>query len=223
MRQFRSMVFLFALAIGTLSLVTAEPCLAEYRLGIQGGMNSSSFSGDTPPDIKYTTRSGLMIGAVGDFRLSEDAWLSLQPMYQQRGSGSEVQVDSKKDPVPGSSFEVDYFTLPILVRIFANNNKVYALGGFNVGFLTKAELVDLEGSRVDVDPYMINVDLAMDFGFGVMFPVKRSLINVEIRYEQGLLNLVDNKKDSEEVGAPNRLRQSGFQFIAGVQWPLGGK
>lgn len=210
-------------ALIAVAMMVASPGLAEFRLGIQGGMNSGKFSGDTPSNVKYTISSGLIIGAVGDFRLSEDAWLSFQPMLQQRGTNSEMSADSSTDPVPGSTIEADYFCLPVLVRIVADNNKIYVLGGLNTGFLMNAELVDTEGNREDVKSSFTSVDLAMDFGFGMMFPVRKSLVNVEIRYEQGLLNLADNNVDPDENGIPVRLRQSGFQFLAGIQWPLGGK
>jgi hypothetical protein len=223
MTRFRSMAFLVALCLGALTLVSATPSQAEFRLGIQGGLNSSKFSGDTPSNTKYTSRSGLMYGVVGDFRLSDDAWLSIQPMVQQRGTNSEVSENSATEPVPGRSVETDYFALPVLVRIYADNKKVYVLGGFNVGFLTKAELVDPDGTRQDVESYLTSTDLAMDFGFGGMFPVRGALLNVELRYEQGLLNQSNNNEDPEETGIPTRLRQSGFQFLAGIQWPLGGK
>jgi hypothetical protein len=144
-------------------------------------------------------------------------------MVQQRGTTSEFSENSASEPVPGPTVEADYFALPVLVRIYADNKKVYVLGGFNVGFLTKAELVDPDGTRQDVESYLTSTDLAMDFGFGGMFPVRGALLNVELRYEQGLLNLSNNNEDPEETVIPTRLRQSGFQFLAGIQWPLGGK
>ena len=63
----------------------------------------------------------------------------------------------------------------------------------------------------------------MDFGVGVMLPYRGTLINIEFRYEQGLLNLASNNEDGEDSALPTRLRQSGLEFLVGVQWSLGGE
>ena len=204
--------------------MAGEPAEAgEWRLGLAGGLNSSKLSGDVPSKTSYTSHKGLILGAVIDRRLTEDAWLSFQPRYQQNGTKSEVSVEGSSDTTPGPEILLDYIALPVLLRIYANNQKTYVLGGFNVGILTRGDYVDTDGTTYDYKSFFRDVELSMDFGIGVMLPYKGTLINLELRYEQGMLNLAANNEDGEDSTLPTRLRQSGFEFLVGVQWSLGGE
>lgn len=208
--------------IAILLLIAVPAGAAEWHLGIQGGMSTSSFSGDKPSKTKYTGYKGLLLGAVADVQVASDAWLSLQPSFQQRGTNSEVSVSGQVEPVPGFSVELDYLALPVLLRVFSDNGRTYAVGGVNIGYLLRAEVQQPDGMEQDIEADLRRWDLSADFGFGVMFPVRKSRLNVEIRYEQGILNLVRNDKDAE-VPIPTRVRHSGFQLLAGFQFPLGGE
>lgn len=211
------------LSILILVLSAAPSGAAEWRLGVQGGASTSSFSGDKPAKTKYTGYTGVLLGAVADVRVAADAWLSLQPSFQQRGTTSEVSISGRTDPVPGATVELDYLALPVLLRVYTDNARTYAVGGINVGYLVRAEFLPAEGVDQDVEAGLRRWDLSADFGFGVMFPVGKSRLNVELRYEQGILNLVDGETSDEELPFPSRVRHSGFQFLAGFQWPWGGE
>lgn len=202
---------------------SAQPAGAdEWRLGVAGGLNSTMLSGDIPSKVSYASHKGLILGAVIDRRLTGDAWLSFQPRFQQNGTKSEVSVEGTGDTTPGPEILLDYVALPVLLRIYADNQKTYVLGGFNVGILTRGEFADPDGTTTDVQDFFRDIDLSMDFGFGVMLPYRGTLINLELRYEQGLLNLASNNEDGEVPTLPARLRQSGLEFLVGVQWSLGG-
>lgn len=218
-------IFVVGIVFVVLSLAgTGQPAAAdEWHLGAIGGLNSSKLSGDVPSKTSYTSRKGLILGAVIDRRLTEDAWLSLQPRYQQNGTKSEVAVDGTSDTTPGPEILLDYISLPVLLRIYANNQKTYVLGGFNVGYLIRGDFVDVDGTTTDYKDLFRNVELSMDFGFGVMLPYRGAMINIELRYEQGLLNLASNNEDGQNGALPTRLRQSGLEFLVGVQWSLGGE
>jgi len=207
---------------GVLLLVAGYANAAEWRLGVQGGANFSSLHGDTPPKVGFTTHTGGILGAVAEFRIAKDALLSLQPMLLQRGSGTEISVSGQNEKVEGPEIELNYVAVPVLVKIHANNGRTFVTGGVNLGFLLDAEL-KADGIDEDVQTDLQNFDLAADIGVGVQFPLGSSLLYLELRYEQSVLNLSDTGRTIEEDDIlPARFRSSGFQFLAGFLWSLGG-
>jgi hypothetical protein len=185
-------------------------------------LNSTSLSGDAPAKTKYTSRSGVMAGAVVDLRVADDAWVSLQPTFQERGTNSQVQVASDSEPEPGLEVDLTYVAVPLALRVTSDDGRIYALGGVSLAWLLAADLRTPDGQELDAQPDLRPVDLAADFGLGAMLPVRGAFLNLEIRYEQSVLNLARNDRDVLDSGIPTRLRQSGFQFLAGIHWPLGG-
>jgi len=195
---------------------------AQWTLGFQGGLSNSKLSGDTPSNISYGTHSGFAAGAVVDYALSPDVRLSMQPMYVQRGTTTELSVPDQEEPLEADILELDYFTVPVLLKIVADNGKTYLTGGFSMGFLLDAQLT-LDDVSEDASDIVNSFDLAADLGFGIMMPVGRPSITLEIRYEQSLLNLANADRDGSEDDLPARFRCSGWQVMAGMQWPLGGR
>ena len=75
----------------------------------------------------------------------------------------------------------------------------------------------------DLSSDLNSFDLAADFGFGLMVPLGRPTLTFEIRYEQSILNLAGADRQEGDDVLPVRFRSTGFQFMAGLLWPLGGK
>jgi len=195
---------------------------AEWRLGLQGGINSSGLSGDSPSGVSVGKRTGPVAGLIGEIRLGEDVWLSVQPMYLQRGTTTKITVSGQTEKLKGPSLTLDYLAVPILARIVSGNGRTYVMGGVNASFLMDAQLQD--GSTTeDLSSDLNSFDLAADFGFGLMVPLGRPTLTFEIRYEQSILNLAGEDRQEGDDVLPVRFRSAGFQFMAGFLWPLGGK
>ncbi len=203
-------------------VVAGHAAGGEWRLGLQGGANSSGLSGDTPSGISLGKQSGVAAGLIGEFLLTEDVWLSIQPMYLQRGTTSEIAVSGQEDGIEGPSISLDYVAVPILVRIVSGNQWTYVVGGLNPAFLLDAQQLD-GGATEDVMSDLNGFDLSADIGFGLMVPLGRPTLSFEIRYEQSILNLADSGGAEENELLPLRFRSSGFLFMAGLLMPLGGK
>ena len=210
------------LLTAVLILAATSVTAAEWHLGFQAGSNSSGLSGDSPSGVSLGKQSGLATGLIAEIRISEDVWLSAQPMYLQRGATSTIAVSDQVEKLEGPSISLDYFAVPILARIAADNGRTYMVGGVNPAFLLEAEIMDGDVTT-DASSAVSSFDLAADIGFGVLFPVKSAVLNVELRYEQSILNLAANDREDADDGFPARFRSSGFQFLAGLTWPLGGE
>jgi len=203
------------------TLLTGSALAADWRLGVQGGVNMSGLNGDRPSNVSFGKRTGAIVGAVGELRIAEDVWLSVQPMFMQRGTTSQIAVPGEPEKQDGPTAEFDYLGVPLLVKIVANNGRTYVTGGINLGFLLDAKLVAQDATE-DMKDQLNAFDVAADIGFGLMVPIGRPILAFELRYEQSVLNLADAGREEGDDFLPVRFRSSGFQLLAGIQWPLGG-
>jgi len=207
-----------------LLLVLAPPPVAQaqFTVGAYGLLNKAGLNGDAPDDFSYTGNTGFGFGLIGEFHLTDDIWLSVQPGIQPRGAGLEVELDGEEDPVKLGSVDLSYFSVPVLAKFVTAGGKVYVVSGFNLGFLTKAEVSPEEdGSEPeDIKDSIRSFDVALDFGVGGQLPVGKIRIMLEARYEQGLINIVDENISEEALRA--RVRSSGLELLAGILLPLGG-
>ncbi len=73
----------------------------------------------------------------------------------------------------------------------------------------------------DVSSIIQDIDISMDFAFGVKIPIGGPLVTIEARYAQSLLNVADIDLGDEDFSIPVRFRSSGFQLLAGLIFPLG--
>ncbi len=215
MRRLLFLVLILALVAGT---ATA----AEWRLGLQGGANNSGLSGDVPSGVSFGRRSAPAAGALVEWRLTGDVWLSLQPMFVGRGTTSQITITGEDKTVAGPTVELDYLAVPVLARIVSGNGHTYVVGGLNPAYLLDARLVDGTTTE-DASASLNSFAIAADIGFGVLVPAGRSLLSFEVRYEQSILNLSASGQEEGENSLPVRFRSSGFQFLAGFLWPLGGE
>jgi hypothetical protein len=96
------------------------------------------------------------------------------------------------------------------------------ISGLNFSFLTSANIKSVEddAEEIDVKDSFHSFDIAVDFGVGGQLPLGGIKIMLEARYEQGLLNIIDDTIDEDAL--KSRLRSSGLQLLAGVLLPLGG-
>ena len=205
-----------------LTLMLAPPAQAQVTIGAFGDLNFAGVSGDAPDDFSYAGNSGFGFGLIGEFHLANDVWLSVQPMILPRGAVLQLEVDDEEDPVDFANLNLSYFAVPILAKFVTAGGKVYVISGFNLSFLTSANLQGVEDGdeEIDVKDSFSSFDVAVDFGVGGQLPVGPVKIMLEARYEQGLANILEDVVDEEAL--QSRLHSKGLQLLAGVLLPLGG-
>lgn len=204
-----------------LALAPAAPAQAQMTVGAFGVLNSAGLSGDAPGDYSYGGKTGFGFGLIGEFHLSDDVWLSVQPALLPRGASFLLDVDDEEDPVKIADLGLSYFAVPVLAKFVTVGGKVYVISGLNFSILSSADITFEEGGEeVDVKDALNTFDVAVDFGVGGQLPVGSVKIMLEARYEQGLLNI--SKEVVEQDALRARVRSSGLQLLAGVLLPLGG-
>jgi len=193
---------------------------SQTYVGVSGGIMSSSLSGDAPKDASYSGKTGFSGGLIADFSLTEDVVLSIQPRYLQKGSTVSYDVGEYelKDSLNAS---LDYFSLPIILKINSLNKRIFFSTGLDFGYLMNSSVENLiDGSTKEVNNLVKTFDLSVSFGFGVNIPVGTPIISLELRYMQSLLNLSDISSSESGTTFPYRFRTSGFQFLTSIQIPI---
>lgn len=209
------------LAVGALCVAMAPfPLAGQGVVGIVGGLNFAGISGDEPEDVSYGRETGLVVGALAEIALAEDVSLLVQPSYAQRGTRLLVEVTGLDEPVDSGSVDLDYISVPVLVRVMADNRRLFVTSGFDVAFLSSATLKD-GSDESDIADRLKGTDLAVNFGFGGIVRRGSPAVSLELRYSQSLSNL-SASEESPDLRLPVRFRSSGFQVLAGVLLPLGG-
>jgi hypothetical protein len=200
----------------------SRPAMAQPALGFWGGLNRASLKGDAPEDASYGTRLGLSAGVVGEFNLTKDVRLSVQPAYSQRGAKLAFEVPDEDVPRDSLQVKLDYYSLPVMIKVVSGNGKTYVTSGLDFGILQKAELSNLNKDEPaqDIQRFFQDFDVAVNFGFGVMFPVGSPQLTLELRYSQSLTNLSKPEENPEASALPERFRSAGLQLMAGLLWPL---
>ena len=206
------------LAIALAAAMGPGTAAGQINVGAVLGLSRSNLSGDQPDKVSYSTRTGLVAGAVIEIPVATSVRLVFQPGYEQRGA--KLGYDTgEAEPVDSGSVALDYVSMPVLVKILANNGWLYFTSGLDFGYLASATLT--EGtSESDISDLVKSFDIAVIFGAGGLIPIGRPSLMLEARYNQSLNNL--NDALTLPTSLPARFRTSGLQFLAGILLPLGG-
>lgn len=148
-------------------------------------------------------------------------WLSVQPTWLQRGGKIAFAVAGEEEAVDSLKVAVNYLSLPLLAKIVSGNGKTYVTGGIDLGFVLDATLSGTSDAE-DISDTFKPIDLSAVFAFGVMLPIGRPRLTLELRYSQSIINVASLEQDPELYSLPPRFRWSGLQLFAGFLYPLGG-
>lgn len=199
-----------------LTLAVAAPAASQTTLGVRGGVNIASLSGDAS---ELDSRTALNVGATAHFPLSENLGLLVGGFYSQKG-GSESE-----DGVT-ATFELDYIEFPVLLRYdfpSAGSASFHVAAGPAVGVeIGCAVSASGQGQSASFDCDQFgevgletsSFDFGLVGGAGVDFQASEGLIvTLDAMYNLGLANIDDSGGD-----ASNRT----IMLQAGVAFPVGG-
>ena len=197
-------------------LFSSVLAFGQSYLGVFGGLNMSKLSGDVPADAKYQTLVGMNVGANLDIKIAHNMLLSFQPSYSQEGTKLSYTLRGSSLPIDSISIRLNYFSLPVLLKITTNNERFYALAGIETGLLlSSSKTIDEQEQELDAE--VADLNLAMHFGVGLRIPIGFPRLFVELRYSQGLLNLTDDPVVQNSIP---RVKTSGMKIILGIEIPL---
>jgi hypothetical protein len=205
------------LLLGLTLLSSSGLVFAQLSVGVQGGLNSGNFTGDTPEDASYRGTSSFTGGAILEYSFAPDVAISVQPSLLMNGTTVAFDVPGTEDETRDSvSISLDYVSVPVIARVVTDGGRWYVTGGPIFGFLSSAAgTFEGTGQDVDLTDSFESYDLSLVFGVGHFFPIGRVKSFAEIRFVQGMLNISDVQLN------PNRVRNSGRQVLLGVLYTFG--
>lgn len=210
------MIRIIKAALLLIFILTAYESKAQSYIGVFGGLNSSKLAGDVPSSAKYKGLMGANVGANLDIKLAKIIWISLQPSYSQEGTKVSYTVRGQIDPIDSVRIRLNYFSLPLLVKVSSTNGRFYALGGIETAFMLSND-VSSHGNSQETDIDISDINITVHFGAGIRIPIGLPRLFVELRYTQGLIDLTD--EPIEESYIP-RVKTIGFKVLAGIEIPL---
>ncbi|MCD4732240.1 MAG: PorT family protein [Bacteroidales bacterium] len=197
-------------------LVTSFLVSGQSYVGIFGGLNSSKLNGDAPNKGKFKGLIGANMGAYIDLNLGKGIFLSIQPSYSQEGTKISYTVPKLDEPVDSITIRLNYFSLPLLLKVTSTNKRFYALGGLETGLLLNS-FMSSHDIKEDIKADVAEFNIAMHFGAGFRIPVGYPKLFVELRYTQGLVNLTDEPYKENIIP---RVKTAGFKVLVGIEIPL---
>jgi len=213
-----------AIAILAAALCVQGSALAgSANLGLQLSASSNKFTGDLPQEGSWEGASGFGADLLLEWNFADDITLSFQPGLTPRNG----RQDFKENDVVVASvdYNFDYLNLPLLIRVTTkpDGTRGFVTAGLEVGFLLSATYDDGTGSYDMEDELKPTVFGAM-FGAGALVPVGGNLLIFELRYDQGLEDIVDNGNEDSDAGlTSSSIKYRGLQLKAGFILTLGGE
>jgi hypothetical protein len=188
----------------------------QSYIGVFGGLNSSKLAGDAPDNAKYKSLMGVNTGVNLDLKLGKSIWLSFQPSYSQEGTKVSYSFKGNTDPIDSLHIRLNYFSLPLFLKVTSNKERFYALGGLETGILLDSYTM-IEDDKEELNESVSTVNIAMHFGAGFRIPIGLPRLYIELRYTQGLVNLTDEPIEKNYIP---RVKTNGFKILAGIEFPL---
>ena len=222
-----------ALGSAVLIALLAGPAVAQTRVGLIGGANSSGYH--APQDgADHSNETGFVVGAVVDLFFTDVLGLRLEPMYIRKGGSAGSAAVQEEVTLEASLLE-----LPVFLTLgFGETTRPYLLAGPTFGYVLTSKLSGSD-TGIPFEGDLLPVTERLDVGVGVGGGLSRDLGRVsgflEARYVWGLTNLA--KTGEVVLTSPgtsfstsltldkevDEYKYRGLQILIGFTAPLGGR
>lgn len=176
-------ILLSAVAIFALSVTTTQ-AQEMMRFGAKAGVNIADFGGDAESE---GSRTGLHIGVLAEFRLSETFSIQPELLYSMQGAKT-------KDLTGEGEFDtkLDYINIPIMAKYYITEGLSIEAGP-QVGFLMSANWED-----EDAKDYYKTIDFALNGGIAYDLPMG---VFFQARYSAGLTSIAEDVEIDTGLGS----------------------
>lgn len=206
------------LSVTVFILILASTSPAQVQISVWGGVNNSSFGGNPPKDAGYGEIKGLAAGVDFDFQPSEDFVISLEPIFEQRGSTIDIHLEEGlQDTTLKFSVKQSYFGLGLMFKVNAGN--FFVGSGVSAQLLSSANL-EYESQEKDVKEIFKTYDALAFFNVGYKIPIGGPSLFIELRYIQGLINIRSEESESDTEIYLSNFKSTGIRLSAGILIPL---
>lgn len=140
----------------------------EVNIGVGLGFLSQTFSGADHVDSKSTIGSAYQVSMTLLYPLKPRFELETGLCYQRKSGGTETTLSGLGTPITEKfSLRFHYLTVPLHVRYWFVEKKLYAYGGLGIGFCINASQ-EFDGNSTTLDDHK-TLGLTFDLGIGYSF------------------------------------------------------
>jgi Outer membrane protein beta-barrel domain len=182
------------------------------------GLNFATFAATNVPNVTWSTRTGITLGAQIERVLSPTIFLRVGGFYSQRGS----QFDGGGGGTGSIKLSGIEFPVVLGYRFTSHSSPItpYVVVGGQVAFKTGCSAESNGGSEDCNSALGSNVsgtDLGVTFGAGFGYRLHQATVMVDVRYLLGLTNGISSATTS------STLKNRGITVAAGYMVPFGAK
>ena len=173
--------------------------LNKLELGIEGGPDyceiaSGSYQANPPGSF-------FSVGLTGQYNFTEKFSLKSGLMFAEKGTSNTSPITDSNGINQGTIrflSPLDYLVIPVLAKgTFGGKVKFFVNGGPYFGFLLSATTTttlhynsgQMETSSSNQLNEFNSFDMGVSGGIGIEVPINRVSIGLELRYNQGILNI----------------------------------
>ncbi|MBP6509927.1 MAG: PorT family protein [Candidatus Kapabacteria bacterium] len=195
---------------------------AQVHLGLTGYVQNLSLNGDSPEDKTITAELGYGVGVSAGYFFTPEIQLTLGAGYDVRNSSISNVLPVTDSLEKIGDFRLTSYAVPIGIRIYGGAQTWYFSSGVTMRFHDDAVVSVTESdTSASVSNAFVKLEGSIYLGFGYMFKVGDVRLIPELRYEQGLSNLLNGEPLYSLPPAPV-LRSSGFSFRFFAEYAFGG-
>lgn len=179
-----------------LSLIVSLGAFAQkVHYGVRAGANFAVQSEIADYASNNNIRTGLTVGAFGNYELNEKMSLQAELNYDQKGGKSE-----------DATLKYDYLSIPVLFKYSLGKSDNTALK-FNVNlgpyaaYLLQSE-VEIGDQAIDMKDQTEDFELGGILGFGMKYPVGKQNLVLDLRMGLGFTQFdkVDSAPNNKYIG-----------------------
>ncbi|HLP29085.1 MAG TPA: outer membrane beta-barrel protein [Candidatus Didemnitutus sp.] len=195
---------------------------AQVHLGVTGYAQQLSLNGDSPDDQTITSGLGYGAGVSAGYFVTSDIQLTLGVTYDVRNNTVSNVLPLTDSLEAIGDFSLTSFAIPVGVRIYGGSQTWYFSSGITFRLHNDAQVVVLDpDTTMSVSNAFVQLEGSLYLGFGYMFRLGDVRLIPELRYEQGLTNLL-NGEPLASLPPAAVMRSSGFSFRFFAEYAFGG-
>jgi hypothetical protein len=181
----------------------------KFEFGINAGYNLATVTSGSKTNSSY--RSGIAIGAFGDYFIANDWSIKIKLTYDQKGWDKGFIGDTNTGQSVVTNYRMDYLSIPVMASWhFGRTKNWYLHGGPYVGVLLNSNETS---NNEDLKKYTNSVDVGLDLGIGVKIPIgKKVKILFELDGQSGLTNVFNNNIQSTDAKHSRTSFNTGLVF-----------
>jgi opacity protein-like surface antigen len=212
-------------SLAVLSFITLSALNAGAQMTIGGrvglDIGSLSYSPGLPSGNSTSYHTGFLVGAQMDDWFNDMWAISVQLLYDQKGSYINVNGSSALDEEA-----LSYLEIPILAKVALGSGDVkpYLFAGPSIGIQLSATRTydNVSSTSMSDDTDYNKIDLAVLVGAGVSYKLAGgSSLFLDAGYAIGLINIAKNNAyNTSASGASETVKTNDIRIAAGILFPL---